>query len=189
MASPWKFLSRLVSPRRGQKQDNGTVDDAKPDVLAIAGPTGTLAEKSLNYADRPASTETPHRDPSDTASAEPAPADEAESEAYDRVGTVGADVAAVGGSASSDDTHIAVTTAHDAGETESVAEGAAPKQRSRGKNNNPAVVIAKVAPGVHAASNDTMSLDEEIRALRGQLAIKLQVQNAQLKKMLERFER
>jgi hypothetical protein len=32
-------------------------------------------------------------------------------------------------------------------------------------------------------------LDEEIAVLRGQLAAKLRLQNAQLKKMLARFER
>ncbi|NEI17436.1 hypothetical protein GR220_36635 [Rhizobium leguminosarum] len=40
---------------------------------------------------------------------------------------------------------------------------------------------------VHAA--DQMNLDEEIRVLRGQLAGKLKLQNARLRKMLERFER
>ncbi|EJZ17856.1 hypothetical protein RCCGEPOP_28634 [Rhizobium sp. Pop5] len=34
-----------------------------------------------------------------------------------------------------------------------------------------------------------MSLDDEIRMLRDQLARKLTLQNAQLRKMLERFER
>ena len=34
-----------------------------------------------------------------------------------------------------------------------------------------------------------MSLDEEIKVLKGQLASRLKIQNAQLKKMLERFER
>jgi hypothetical protein len=33
------------------------------------------------------------------------------------------------------------------------------------------------------------SLDEEIRLLQGQLASKLRIQNAQLRPMLERFER
>jgi hypothetical protein len=38
-------------------------------------------------------------------------------------------------------------------------------------------------------SDDAISLDGEIRLLRDQLARKLRLQNAQLKRMLDRFER
>jgi len=38
-------------------------------------------------------------------------------------------------------------------------------------------------------SNDFQDLDDEIRQLRSQLAKKLRLQNAQLRKMLERFDR
>lgn len=54
------------------------------------------------------------------------------------------------------------------------------KQRNRGKK---AGAISDVSHAVE------MTLDEEIRVLRGQLAGKLKLQNAQLRKMLERFER
>ncbi|XOK15145.1 hypothetical protein ACI6PO_27040 (plasmid) [Agrobacterium tumefaciens] len=40
-----------------------------------------------------------------------------------------------------------------------------------------------------AVSNDFQDLDDEIWQLRRQLAMKLQLQNAQLRKMLERFAR
>ncbi|WP_141105532.1 MULTISPECIES: hypothetical protein [unclassified Rhizobium] len=40
-----------------------------------------------------------------------------------------------------------------------------------------------------AVSNDFLTLDDEIRQLRSQLAKKVQLQNDQLRKMLERFER
>ncbi|CDZ31225.1 Hypothetical protein, partial CDS, partial [Neorhizobium galegae bv. officinalis] len=41
MASPWKLLARLVSPRRQQTQEHGSTDDVKPELLAIAKPTET----------------------------------------------------------------------------------------------------------------------------------------------------
>jgi len=39
-----------------------------------------------------------------------------------------------------------------------------------------------------SSSSDLMALDEEIRLLRDQLSAKLRIQNAQLKRMLKRFE-
>ncbi|CAN7550107.1 hypothetical protein LJR255_003911 [Pararhizobium sp. LjRoot255] len=51
-----------------------------------------------------------------------------------------------------------------------------------------AEVVPQPSPGVPTVSDDAISLDEEIRLLRDQLARKLQLQNAQLKRMLERFE-
>jgi hypothetical protein len=45
------------------------------------------------------------------------------------------------------------------------------------------------SPAAPTVPNDTISLDEEIKPLRNQLARKLQLQNAQLERMLERFER
>ncbi len=46
-----------------------------------------------------------------------------------------------------------------------------------------------LAPDPMSASNETVSLNDEIIALRKQLAQKLKLQNSQLKKMLERFDR
>lgn len=45
------------------------------------------------------------------------------------------------------------------------------------------------APNSTSAPNETVDLDVEITALRTQLVQKLQLQNSQLKKMLERFDR
>ena len=187
MASPWKFLSRLVSPRRQPKQEGDTVGDAKPDLLAIAAPAETPVEESLNSAGGPAVTELPPPDSPNAVPAEPAPLREAESEVNDPPDGVGGDVVAIGGTALSDDTDIVVTP--DAATLQLSVDDTKRKQRGRVKKTKTAVVISQVPPVAHAASDDTMSLDEEIRVLRGQLAIKLQMQNAQLKKMLERFER
>lgn len=79
-------------------------------------------------------------------------------------------------------TGIAVTAAQT--KTKRAVEVAPRKQRRRGKE---AVAVANFSE-----VNDTageVNLDEEIRLLRDQLARKLKLQNAQLRKMLGRFER
>jgi hypothetical protein len=59
-----------------------------------------------------------------------------------------------------------------------------------GRGRKPELVdTTQVLPDVSIPSDDTLSLDDEIRLLRGQLVGKLRLQNAQLRKMLERFER
>jgi hypothetical protein len=41
MASPWSFLTRVVSPRRQKTQDSESSEDVKPNELVIAGSTET----------------------------------------------------------------------------------------------------------------------------------------------------
>ncbi|MCF1464865.1 MULTISPECIES: hypothetical protein [Rhizobium/Agrobacterium group] len=188
MASPWKFLSRFVPGRRGQKQDDGKVVHPKPDVLAIAGPSGSVAEEDFDSEDPLADVELPRPDPSDPVSVEHEPVGGAVEEAGEKLDNVVAGIV-VDGSAPSDNTDLGVTSAPDATDLHPPVEGKARKPRPRAKKPEPVVVTAQVSLGVDTASDDTISLDEEIRVLRGQLAAKLQLQNAQLRKMLERFER
>jgi hypothetical protein len=185
MASPWKFLSRFVPDRREQRQDDGKVAAAKPDVLAIAGPAETVAEEGFASTDSPADAELPRPDPSDPVRVAPVggAVNEADDTQYDVAGIV------AGGSAPSDNTDLAVTPAPDPKGLPPPFDGTARKQRPRAKKPKQVGVTAQVSLGVDTASDETMSLDEEIRVLRGQLAAKLQLQNAQLRKMLERFER
>jgi hypothetical protein len=187
MASPWKFLSRFVPGRREQKQDDGKVVNPKPDVLAIAGPSGSVAEEDFDSEDPLADVELPRPDPSDPVSVEPEPVGAAVNEADDTLDSVAGFV--VGDSAPSDNTHLPVIPAPDAVHLHPPVEGIARKQRPRAKKPEPVLVTAQVSLRFDTASDETISLDEEIRVLRGQLAAKLQLQNAQLKKMLERFER
>ncbi|AHF88087.1 hypothetical protein RLEG3_03095 (plasmid) [Rhizobium leguminosarum bv. trifolii WSM1689] len=58
----------------------------------------------------------------------------------------------------------------------------------RTKEGTIAVVLSP-SRAVSAASDDAINLDKEIALLRDQLARKLQIQNTQLKRMLQRFER
>ncbi|CDZ64952.1 Hypothetical protein, partial CDS, partial [Neorhizobium galegae bv. orientalis] len=71
MASPWKLLARLVSPRRQQRQEQGLTDDVKPDVLAIAKPTETVADNGLNAADPPVDVKPALHEQSEAVSADP----------------------------------------------------------------------------------------------------------------------
>ncbi|CAN7752470.1 hypothetical protein [Rhizobium sp. LjRoot258] len=61
------------------------------------------------------------------------------------------------------------------------------KARALRKKTAPAK-IQSTPSTTSAVSNDLQDLDDEIRQLRSQLAKKLQLQNAQLRKMLERFD-
>jgi hypothetical protein len=73
---------------------------------------------------------------------------------------------------------------------EPAVEGKARKQRGRSKTSEAVVAETSYpAPTAEVVADGTLSLDAEIRVLKGQLASKLRTQNAQLKKMLERFER
>lgn len=149
MASPWKFLSRLVSPR-GQK---GPASSAK-----------LLDGGSLNPVEPPEADSSRPLDPAD-GSATPH----------------GAPVKAVD--------HHQNTVKTDGSKVDDASEAAPAKRKRRTRTVEPVVAALKASPDVVAASDDEISLDDEIRTLRGQLVRKLRQQNAQLKKMLERFER
>ncbi|MGO7580462.1 hypothetical protein ACC699_37625, partial [Rhizobium ruizarguesonis] len=64
--------------------------------------------------------------------------------------------------------------------------------RKRSMRRTKVEEIAVVLPpsrNVSATFEDAINLDEEIRLRRDQLAHKLQIQNTQLKRMLQHFER
>ncbi|PDT05466.1 hypothetical protein [Rhizobium sp. M1] len=179
MASPWKLLARLISPGREQKRENGSDQKVTPDTLAIAGPTETPAEKSLISAVRPASEGPPRHGHSPAISTEFVVSKEVGIGGHDQVegqdakNVEAADPPPFGGLGTD------IAAGHDATGLERTLEVAPRKKAS--------AAIANAAPAVHTA--DQMSLDEDIRVLRGQLARKLRLQNAQLRTMLERFER
>ncbi|MBB3302909.1 hypothetical protein FHT72_006334 [Rhizobium sp. BK077] len=184
MASPWKLLARLISPGRGQKRENGSSEKVTPDALAIAAPTETLDEESLISAARPASEELPRHGHAAAISAVPVHSEEAENDVRDKVDGEVAKIVEVANPAISGGIGIDVTAAHDTPGIKRTVEVAPRKQRSRGKE---AVAIANDGKIIHTANE--MSLDDEIKVLRDQLARKLKLQNAQLRKMLDRFER
>ncbi|MBB2713399.1 UNVERIFIED_ORG: hypothetical protein GGE53_005073 [Rhizobium etli] len=153
-----------------------------PEALPISGPTETAGEESLPSDYRPASEELPRHGQAGAISVEPVQSEEAVNGGRDEVERGAAKIAEATDPAYSGGTGIAVTAAQN--NIKRAVEVAPRKQRRRGQE--------AVAAANFSQANDTaedMSLDEEIRVLRNQLARKLKAQNAQLRKMLERFER
>ena len=186
MASPWKLLARLVPPRRQQRQEHGSTDDVKPDLLAIAKPTETAVDNRLNAAEPPVDEQLVAGEQSDAVSAAPDNFEETASGLHGTADIEGASLAEAADPALSDE---AGTAAHDALKPSQAGDGAARKRSTRGKKAAGGEAVTPSSPGVPAVSDDAIRLDEEIRLLRDQLARKLRLQNAQLKSMLERFER
>ncbi|RYG94802.1 MAG: hypothetical protein EON58_15470 [Alphaproteobacteria bacterium] len=186
MASRWKFLSRLVPRRRESKQD-AVVADAKPNVLALSGPAETAAEESLATSSALGDAELSPSAVSDPDLEEPTPVESAVSRADDGAGTVVADVV-VGDTAPFDLPDTVVIPSPDAVDLQVRGETKPRKQMGRARRPKP-VETAPFPPDQSGPLDDPLSLDDEIRVLRGQLAEKLRLQNAQLRKMLERFER
>jgi hypothetical protein len=182
MASPWKFLSRLVPRRREQKKHDEVVADDKPGVLALSGPAETPAEESLTVSSARADAELPPPERSDPVSVETPTITSVVVEADDTASNVVADLTP------SDLRDTVVIPSPDAAELQPRGETKPRKHMGRTRKPKP-VDNAQVPPDASIPSNDTLSLDDEIRVLRGQLAKKLRLQNAQLRKMLERFER
>ncbi|WEZ85375.1 hypothetical protein P6U16_24925 (plasmid) [Rhizobium sp. 32-5/1] len=182
MASPWKFLARLVSLRRQPKQDDSAIEAVRPDVLAIAGPTETTVEESGHIADHLVGEQPQPVDRSDAVPIAPEPSDQTRSDAAgieendsDNLepasGTVLLDFGAV------------------VAKVEETAKTTRAERRTRPQKVEAAAVVLQVSPVAASASDKMVSLDEEIAVLRTQLAGKLRLQNAQLKRMLARFER
>ncbi|TAW70130.1 hypothetical protein [Rhizobium ruizarguesonis] len=186
MASPWKLLAGLVSRRRQQRQEHGSTDDVKPDVLAIAKPTEAAADNGLNAADRLVDEKPVAYEQSDAVSVAPDHSEETASGVHGTADIEGARPVEAADPASSGD---AGTDAHDAVKPSLTGEGATRKRSTRGKKATGGEAVPPPSPRFPAGSDEAIRLDEEIGLLRDQLARKLQLQNAQLKRMLERFER
>ncbi|MBO9111928.1 MULTISPECIES: hypothetical protein [Rhizobium/Agrobacterium group] len=186
MASPWKLLARLVSPRRQQRQEHGSTDDVKPDMLAIANPTETAGDIGLNTAAPPVDEKPVADEQSEAVSADPDHSDETASSIHGTADSEDARRAEAADPALSDEPG---TVAREAPKPSQTGEGVTRKRRKLTKSGEPVEAVLPPSTAAPSDSDDTISLDEEIKLLRNQLARKLQLQNAQLKRMLERFER
>lgn len=186
MASPWKLLARLVSPRRQQRQEHGSTDDVKPDLLAIANLTETAADNGLNTAAPSVDAKPVPDEQSEAVSADPDHSDETASGIHSRADSEDARPAEAADPALSDEP---ATIAREAPKPSQTGKGATRKRRKLVKSTELVEAVLPPSPAAPSVPNDTISLDEEIKLLRNQLARKLQLQNAQLKRMLERFER
>lgn len=186
MASPWKLLAGLVSRRRQQKQEHGSTDDVKPDVSAFPEPTETAAKNDLGARDRPADEKPILDSHSGAASVDPDHSEETASAVDDH-----ADIEDAKSAEAADPAlpHVANTAARAAPKISRVGGGQTRKRSMRRTKVEAIAVVLPPSGSVSAASEDAIYLDEEIRLLRDQLARRLQIQNTQLKRMLQRFER
>ncbi|MBY3122878.1 MULTISPECIES: hypothetical protein [Rhizobium] len=185
MASPWKLLAGLVSRRRQQTQEHGSTDDVKPDVSAIAEPTETADNRS-KAADRAANEKPVTHEQHEAVSVDPHHAEEAVSSVDDTTDVESATLEKAVDPALSNEADVA---GHPPPKALPVGEGPTRKRSRRSKKAKTIAVVLPPSPGATAVSDDAVSLDGEIRLLRDQLATKLRLQNAQLKRMLDRFER
>lgn len=185
MASPWKLLARLVSSRREPKEANAPTDDVNPQASTSAEPTETTADETLDPTE-PAAVEQlqPHvqidavsRDPEQLAQGAQITAPEVTKSA------------SAGVKEAIDPEHLdepdrAVATTRQPADT---GRSATRVRTRRGKTAEAVTPVPQPSQDMPAPSGSR--LDLEINLLRRELASKLQLQNAQLKKMLERFER
>jgi hypothetical protein len=165
MASPWKFLARLVSPRRQQAQGEDTDEGASPAVSPIVGSTGKPG--AVDELDGPSAAHGPFEETGGD-------------HAID--GTLEKDNADV-------PKGIVGSLADVAPKIRKTAKAASHRQAGRPKPVETPVAAAQTDPVARTISEGMSDLEAEIRFLREQLADKLRLQNAQLRKMLDRFER
>ncbi|TDX76195.1 hypothetical protein EDE05_11777 [Neorhizobium sp. R1-B] len=185
MASPWKFLARLVSPRRQQRPENGSADDVTPELLAIVTPSEIPAsEGSVSASDGLAVEELQLQDQADETLAD-LQHSTAVISAQGTADVEGSDFAEAADAVQSES---ADTVDPVAAKPAQLRQRVEPGRRRRGKKAKVLEVVPPTSADVPTVNDNTLSLDEEIQLLREQLASKLQLQNAQLKKMLERFE-
>lgn len=186
MASPWKLLARLMLPRRQQKQEHRSIGDVKPDPVAIAKPTEQADNDGLTTAKSPADERFIRQDQLEPASADPDRSDKTANGVDSATDSQDARLVVATDPGFSDDADKA---ARDARILSQPGEGGVRKRGKRPKTEASSDGASYPSPDVSAVNGGAISLDEEIRFLREQLARKLRLQNAQLKKMLERFER
>lgn len=200
MKSPWKFLVQLTL--RGRATDTPVVSiEHDAEVTAIeskAERTSILPLSSTEASDRPDHDHTP---PADLAATSPSNETGSDLDATPAVSLPG-DVEGVRVSAREEVRQSSVE-AHAL-----VRENATSKQPPRTLRTRPPTHVRKVRTNLGAANivatsqnqsaqspsplgtffDEAVSLDEEIKQLRGQLAQKLHLQNVQLKKLLQRFD-
>lgn len=185
MASPWKFLARLVSPRRLEKQSGSAIKNVKPDVAAMAGPTETPVKENVKLAKKPTREKAQPFVQSQPVASQPEPLAETGGELQGTGESLSDERAETSDPALPD---IGATHTHPAPNVDETVKPAPAKRRGRAKTIDAVAVVSQTSPVVSTVF-DEMSLDQEIRVLRDQLASKLRLQNAQLKQMLERFDR
>ncbi|QND44623.1 hypothetical protein HB780_02210 (plasmid) [Rhizobium lusitanum] len=171
MKSPWKFLVQLTSRGRPAEAREGSIErDAETTVIeSEAEQTSVLPLGLTTAVDRPDYDDTPP---------------------VDLVATTRDEVRL-----SSADVHALVREKATGKKSPRIPQTKRPARarKARAHADAASTVTARQDQSAQSPSpreiffEETVSLDEEIKQLRSQLAQKLRLQNSQLKKMLERF--
>lgn len=192
MASPWKFLARLASRRREWKEpQGGLTGDMKSEEATSPEPVEAATDNTLNPSDRLVEGEPQPADQPDAVMTVRDHSAEAGSSVKGKVDLESAKLVDAASPALSNDADFTTTPTYDALTFSSSKKGPSGKQkRSQAASVAKSVEVFPQLPTSKSTfSDEVQSLDEEIRLLRERLARKLQLQNAQLRIMLERFER
>ncbi|MGK9338502.1 hypothetical protein [Sinorhizobium meliloti] len=199
MKAPWKYLARLTSRQpSAEAQESSRGSDTAPKALeSEVKRTSALPPNSTAVASPPAHDQDLLVDQGSVASDQakgdddvthalepPIDAEEAQTQGGHKVNHSGPEANSV----------VPKSTANAKLESKPTI-----KRRERAKRANGHLAAQSVVAPKHRQSlpplsprelffHDVATLDEEIKMLRNQLAQKLHLQNAQLKKMLERFD-
>lgn len=201
MKSPWKFLARLRSPKRPTETRESSVED-EADIetgesgvqqTPVLSPNSTeassLPDQDKNSSADLVATTTSNEIDSELDVSQPiAPAadgEDVQTPAPHEIDRPGADA------------HALVPETQTSTKSPRTPRTKRPGRAKKTRTDvvSESTVVANSDQGVQPSSSresffdDVASLDEEIRQLRSQLAQKLRLQNAQLAKMLARFDR
>lgn len=188
MASPWNLLARLM-PKRWKEPQGGLADDVKSDEATSPEPVEAATDNTPHSNDRLVEGEPQPAHQADEGVIVPEHSATAVSRVRVKVGLESAVDAA--GPVLSDDGDFTAISTHNVLTPAPSKKGANAKtKRTQETSVVKSVEVFHQRPtSVPTFADEAQGLDEEIRELRDQLARKLQSQNAQLKRMLERFER
>ena len=195
MKSPWKFLAQLTSRGRPAETPAASSEhDAKTTAIeSEAQQTSTLPSSSTEAPDRPYDDETSAVDPVATTTSNETGRD------HDATQPVDDDVVQVETPAqvsqSSAEAPALVRQNATSKKSPRTPQAKRPARARKARIDRDAKCTGPTNENQTAQSpppptffDEVVSLDEEIRQLRRQLAHKLHLQNVQLKKMLERFD-
>ena len=175
MASPWKFLARLVSPRRQKGPADERAEEGASEEPGTAGPAKQFVGESLDSVDLPGAESSRPLYPADSLAAPHGAPGQAVDHHQDTVEPGSAEVEDVSRPQLPDTVGPPADSASNLNET---SKAAPTKRKGRTRTVEPVVAASKAPPAVLDVSNDETSLADEIRALRSQLVRKLRLQNA-----------
>lgn len=185
MKSPWQFISDLAGRRRQRLAEQSSEPIAKegPDRLLLPAPSDRPGDgvTTTNADNQPGQLTRPPEEALQEETQFSAKASPAEAVGYSQEGD--------GTTSVTPDTSNAIQ-AQSAPKTKGrVPRSARPRSRHKPDVTQAAGSMPDQMPVARTFHDDVRSVDDNIKRLRAELAAELRVQNEQLEKMLERFDR